>query len=63
MATNKQIIKAAREFEELQQQLQDLKDKKQMLQTQLMATQSRIDELQLSEAAALSSLKTLVNEV
>lgn len=62
MATNKQIIKASNDFEEAQQYLQDLKDRKQALQDQLADINQRITAQQAVTDAALVNLKTLVNE-
>lgn len=63
MATDRQIVKASNEFEEAQQLLADLRDKKKVLQDQLAATQSRIDEQQVVLDALRLNLKTLVNEL
>lgn len=62
MATNKQICKAAGEFEEASVHLQNLKDRKQILQDQLAEVNLRINEQQIACSSFLASLKILVNE-
>jgi predicted nucleic acid-binding Zn-ribbon protein len=61
-ASNRQISAAAEAFEEAAQRLSDLRDSKQRLQDQLSAVQDRIDEQQILVAAALQTLKDVVNE-
>lgn len=62
MATNKQICKASDDFNEWSEMLQMLKGRKQTLQEQLSDINQRIDDQQAVVAAALETLKTLVNE-
>jgi len=62
MATNNQIVKASRAFEEAQDQLQALKDRKQVLQDQLAEINASITAAQPQVAGLLAALKTLVNE-
>jgi len=62
MATNNQIVKASRAFEEAQEQLQALKDRKQVLQDQLNEVNASIANAQPQVVGLLAALKTLVNE-
>jgi len=62
MATNNQIVKASRAFEEAQDQLQALKDRKQVLQDQLNEVNASIANAQPQVVGLLAALKTLVNE-
>ena len=61
MATNKQIVKAADDFEEAQQHLSSLKDRKNMLQDQLADINAQINEQQIAVDNALLALKAAVN--
>ena len=62
MATNKQISEASMVFMEAHEQLQALKDRKQVLQDKLAEVNQSINEQTLLVASSLTTLKTLVNE-
>jgi uncharacterized coiled-coil protein SlyX len=61
MATNKQIVKAADDFEEAQKRLSDLRDRKQTLQDQLADINAEIAQQQIVMDDALVALRVIVN--
>lgn len=62
MAIDTKILKISKEFDEIKQRIDSLKDKKQQLQDQLTAVNQGIADMQAALDSSRQSLKDAVNE-
>lgn len=62
MVTDAKILKIAKEFDEIKQRIDSMRERKQQLQDQLASVNQGISDMQLALDSVRQSLKDAVNE-